>query len=202
MHCQDPTCASVCPVGALRKTAAGPVIYDADRCIGCRYCMMACPFGIPRYEWNVAWAPKLNKCTMCAPRQAKGLQPACAEACPAQASIFGERDDLQREAQKRLRENPTGYVPHIYGEDEVGGTAVLYLSAVPFGRLGLPTHVPHDPLPIYTFRALLKIPPVVSLSTVLLGGIWWITNRREDVTRAEAEEKGKGKGKEKGRAKE
>jgi len=112
-----------------------------------------------------------------------------------QAGIFGDRDDLLREAQKRLSENPTGYVQHIYGEDEVGGTSVLYLSAVPFGRLGLPTHVPHDPLPLYTFRALSKIPNVVSLSAVLLGGIWWITNRREEVARAEAEEKGKGKGK-------
>jgi formate dehydrogenase iron-sulfur subunit len=193
MHCQDPACASVCPVGALRKTAAGPVTYDAARCIGCRYCMVACPFGIPRYEWNVVWEPKVKKCTMCAPRQAKGLQPACTEACPAQAGIFGERADLLREAQKRLRENPAGYVQHIYGEDDAGGTSVLCLSAVPFGQLGLPTHLPHDPLPIYTFRVLSKIPNVVSLSTVLLGGIWWITNRREEVAREEAEEKGKEK---------
>jgi formate dehydrogenase iron-sulfur subunit len=184
MHCQDPTCASVCPVGALRKTAAGPVIYEADRCMGCRYCMMACPFGIPRYEWK-AVLPKVAKCTMCASRQAKGLQPACTEACPVQASIFGERDELLAEAEKRLRENPSDYVQRIYGKEEVGGTSVLYLAAMPFENLGFPANVPHDPLPMYTYRVLSKIPNIVTAGTFLLGGIWWITNRREEVARAE-----------------
>jgi len=192
MHCEDPTCASVCPVGALRKTAAGPVVYDADRCMGCRYCMMACPFGIPRYEWKLA-LPKIKKCILCAPRLAKGLQPACTEACPVQASIFGERHELLGEAEKRLRETPSGYVQHIYGKDEAGGTSVLYLSAVPFGELGFPTNIPRDPLPLYTYRVLSKIPNVVMLGGVLLGGIWWITNRREEVARAEKEETGNSK---------
>ena len=185
MHCQDPTCASVCPVGAFRKTASGPVIYDADRCMGCRYCMMACPFSVPRYEWS-AVLPKVSKCTMCAPRQANGLQPACTAACPVQASIVGEREELIAEARRRIRENPSGYVPHIYGEQEAGGTSVLYLSAVPFESLGLPVDVPRDPLPMYTYRVLSKIPNLVSLGGVLLGGIWWITNRRNAVARAEA----------------
>ncbi|MBI1940034.1 MAG: 4Fe-4S dicluster domain-containing protein, partial [Acidobacteria bacterium] len=112
MHCLDPTCASVCPVGAFRKTAAGPVVYDADRCIGCRYCMMACPFSVPRYEWT-AVLPKVSKCTMCAPRQAEGLQPACTEACPVEASVFGERDEMMAEAGRRIRENPSNYIDHI-----------------------------------------------------------------------------------------
>ena len=184
MHCQDPTCASVCPVGALKKTAAGPVVYDADRCIGCRYCMMACPFSIPKYEWKLA-LPTVKKCTMCAPRQAQGLPPACVEACPVQASIFGERCEMLAEAEKRLRENPAGYIRHIYGKDEVGGTSVLYLSAVPFEGLGFPANVPHDPLPMYTYRVLSKIPNVVTAGALLLSGIWWITNRREEVARAE-----------------
>jgi len=187
MHCQDPTCASVCPVGALRKTAAGPVVYDADRCIGCRYCMMACPFSIPRYEWDVA-LPKVAKCTMCAPRQAKGLQPACVEACPVQAATFGERDEMLREAESRIRENPSGYVHHIYGKEEAGGTSVLYLSAVPFEALGFPANVPHDPLPMYTYRVLSKIPRLVTLGGVFLAGIWWITNRRVEVALAEKEQ--------------
>jgi len=187
MHCQDPTCASVCPVGTLRKTAAGPVVYEADRCMGCRYCMVACPFSIPRYEWKLA-LPKVKKCTMCAPRQVKGLQPACTQVCPVQASIFGERDELLREAENRLRQNPSGYVQHIYGKEEVGGTSVLYLSAVPFDQLGFPTNVPHDPLPMYTYRVLSKIPSLVTLGGALLGGIWWITNRREEVARAERDE--------------
>lgn len=187
MHCLDPTCASVCPVGAFRKTAVGPVVYDADRCIGCRYCMMACPFSVPRYEWT-AVLPKVSKCTMCAPRQAEGLQPACTEACPVEASVFGERDEMIAEAGRRVRENPSNYIDHIYGQEEAGGTSVLYLSAVPFEALGFPANVPHDPLPMYTYRVLSQIPNLVSLGGVLLGGIWWITNRRNEVARAEAGE--------------
>ena len=186
MHCLDPTCASVCPVGAFRKTASGPVVYDADRCIGCRYCMVACPFSIPRYEWKVA-LPKVKKCTMCAPRQAKGEQPACTEACPVQAGIFGDHDDLLREAENRLKLNPSGYVQHIYGKEEAGGTSVLYLSSVPFDVLGFPANVPRGPLPMYTFRVLSKLPRLVTLGGVLLGGIWWITSRREEVAKVEGE---------------
>ncbi len=188
MHCQDPTCASVCPVGAFRKTSSGPVIYDAEKCIGCRYCMLACPFGIPRYEWK-AVLPKVKKCTMCASRQARGEQPACTEACPVQASIFGNRDELLEEAENRLKLNPRLYVRRIYGKEEAGGTSVLYLSAVPFEMLGLPPNVPREPLPLYTFRVLSKLPKLVTLGGVLLGGIWWITNRREEVEKAEHHEK-------------
>jgi formate dehydrogenase iron-sulfur subunit len=187
MHCLNPTCVSVCPVGALQKMAFGPVVYDADRCMGCRYCMMACPFSIPRYEWKLT-LPKVKKCTMCAPRQAQGKQPACTEVCPVQASIFGERDGLLRDAESRLKQNPSGYIQHIYGKEEAGGTSVLYLSAVPFEALGFPTNVPRDPLPMYTYRVLSEIPMLVTFGGVLLGGIWWITNRREEVARAENQE--------------
>ena len=189
MHCQEPTCASVCPVGALHKTASGPVVYDAGKCMGCRYCMMACPFSVPRYEWT-ALLPKVKKCTMCAPRQAQGQQPACTEVCPVQAGIFGERDDLLRDAEKRLREQPSKYFQHIYGKEEVGGTSVLYLSAVPFEQLGLPTDLPTTPMPLLTYRVLSKIPTLVPLAGLLLGGIWWITNRREEVAEAESKESG------------
>jgi formate dehydrogenase iron-sulfur subunit len=188
MHCQDPTCVSVCPVGAFKKTAAGPVVYAEERCMGCRYCMMACPFGVPRYEWAKVWAPRVKKCHMCAPRQAKGLKPACTEVCPVQAGIFGEREDLLREAENRLRQEPTKYVQYIYGEREVGGTSVLYLSAVPFEALGLPANLPHDALPMYTYRVLSEIPTEVVLGGALLSGIWWITKRREEVAKAEKEE--------------
>jgi formate dehydrogenase iron-sulfur subunit len=189
MHCEEPTCASVCPVGALHKTAAGPVLYDANKCMGCRYCMMACPFGIPRYEWK-AVLPKIKKCTMCAPRQAKGLQPACTAVCPVQAGIFGEREDLLKEAEKRLHDESGKYYQHIYGKEEVGGTSVLYLSAVPFEQLGLPANLPNEPMPLLTYRVLSKIPSLVPLGGLLLGGIWWITNRREEVAEAEKKESG------------
>jgi formate dehydrogenase iron-sulfur subunit len=124
---------------------------------------------------------------MCAPRQAKGLKPACTEVCPVQAGVFGEREDLLREAESRLRQEPTKYIQHIYGKQEVGGTSVLYLSAVPFDALGLPTNLPQDALPMYTYRALSEIPDLVTLGGALLGGIWWLTRRREEVANAERE---------------
>jgi formate dehydrogenase iron-sulfur subunit len=125
---------------------------------------------------------------MCAPRQAKGLKPACTEVCPVQAGIFGEREDLLREAENRLRQEPSKYIQRIYGKQEVGGTSVLYLSAIPFDALGLPTNLPHDALPTYTYRGLSEIPNLVALGGALLGGIWWMTKRREEVANAEKEE--------------
>ena len=122
---------------------------------------------------------------MCAPRQANGLKPACTEVCPVQAGIFGEREDLLREAESRLSQEPGKYFQHIYCEGEAGGTSVLYLSAVPFDVLGLPANLPHDALPTYTWHVLSEIPKLVTLGGALLGGIWWITKRREEVADAE-----------------
>lgn len=184
MHCLDPTCVSVCPVGAFRKTAGGPVIYAAEKCMGCRYCMVACPFGVPRYEWDKP-LPLVQKCNMCADRVGDGGVPACAEACPTGATAFGERTELIREARARIVAEPGKYINRVYGRDEVGGTSVLYLSTVPFEQLGLPTNLDQKPLPLLTFRVLSKIPHLVALGGVALGGIWWITNRREEVARAE-----------------
>jgi formate dehydrogenase iron-sulfur subunit len=188
MNCNEPACASVCPVGALRKTAAGPVIYDEDRCMGCRYCMVACPFGVPKYEWNKL-LPRVQKCTMCNERVAAGLPTACAEACPTGATKFGDRDELIAEAQQRLRDNPGKYVNHIYGLKEVGGTSVLMLSSVPFEEFGYRSDLAPDPLPMTTYRVLSRIPDFVPLGGVLLGGVWWITHRREEVAAAERREK-------------
>jgi formate dehydrogenase iron-sulfur subunit len=188
MNCQDPACASVCPVGAMRKTAEGPVIYEESRCMGCRYCMVACPFGVPKYEWSKV-LPRVQKCTMCAERVAGGKPTACAEACPTGATKFGERDELIQEAQQRLRDNPGKYVNHIYGLTEVGGTSVLMLSSVPFEEFGFPSHLTHDPLPMLTYRVLSRIPDFVPLGGILLGGVWWITHRREEVAAAEARKK-------------
>lgn len=184
MNCNDPACASVCPVAALRKTAAGPVIYEASRCMGCRYCMLACPFGVPRYEWN-SINPKVQKCTMCSDRVLAGKPTACAEVCPTGATKFGERSELLAEAHQRLRENPGKYVDHIYGENEVGGTSVLLLSSVAFEEFGYRTDFPTDPLPSRTFAVQSNIPNFVPLWGSLLGGIWWITHRREEVEKAE-----------------
>lgn len=184
MHCLDPACASVCPIGALRKTPEGPVVYRASICMGCRYCVQACPFDVPRYEWH-SRAPRLGKCSFCAGRLAKGQATACAEACPTGATVFGERDQLLEEARARIAAEPGKYLPRIYGEREVGGTSVLYISHVPFHTLGLPENLPREPLPSYTGRALSQIPPLVGSAGILLAGLWWLTNRKQEVARAE-----------------
>ena len=180
MHCQDPTCVSVCPVGAFTKTAEGPVVYDADKCIGCRYCMQACPFDVPRYQWN-SLNPKVSKCDMCRDRILKGGKPACVEVCPVQARIFGPLDEIIGEAKKRVAEHPETYYAKIFGLREAGGTSVIYLAAKPFEQLGLRTGVPDHPLPQLTWAVMQKIPDYVFWGGTLLGGIWWITNRRKEV---------------------
>src|SRR5437660_5527445 len=146
MNCQQPACASVCPVGALQKTALGPVTYDADKCMGCRYCMVACPFSVPKYEWGKL-VPKVQKCTMCPDRLAQGKPTACAEVCPTGATRFGERDELIAEAQKRIRDNPGNYVDHMYGLAEAAGTSVLLLCAVPVQILRDLSHLSKVPMP-------------------------------------------------------
>lgn len=184
MHCLSPACASACPVSALHKTPEGPVVYDAEKCIGCRYCMTACAFGVPAYEWDKA-LPKVRKCDMCLERRAKGEPSACAAACPTEATICGDRDELIKAAQKRLAENPGDYYQKIFGVEDVGGTSVLMISAVPFEQLGIPANLPKEALPAFTWRALSLVPSIVSVGSVLLGGVYWITHRREEVARKE-----------------
>jgi formate dehydrogenase iron-sulfur subunit len=185
-HCESPTCASVCPVGAFEKTPEGPVLYDENKCIGCRYCMQACPFQVPRYEWSSTY-PRVQKCVFCHDRITKGIQPACAEACPTGATKFGDRDELIVEALQRIKAEPTKYVDRIYGQSEVGGTSILYISSVPFEQLGFKTQLQATSLPTLTWNALSKVPGVVSVGGVLLAGIWWITNRRIEVQHYEQE---------------
>ncbi len=187
MHCVDPTCVSVCPVGALEKTAAGPVVYHEDRCMGCRYCVQACPFDVPKYTWQ-ARLPKVRKCTMCADRLAQGQPTACAEACPAGATMFGDRDEMLAEAKSRIAADPDTYYNHIYGEHEIGGTSVLVISDVSPAELGFPVNLGNEPLPELTAAVLEKIPRFSVAASVFLGGIWWITKRREEVRLAEGGE--------------
>lgn len=184
MHCTQPACASACAVGALEKTSLGPVVYHEDRCMGCRYCMVACPFQVPVYEWSRT-LPRVRKCDMCFERVKGGKPTACSEVCPAGATITGDRDALIREARRRIAENPKQYNDQIYGLHEVGGTSVLFLSAVPMEQLGLKTSLPREPLPMLTHRVLSFVPDVVGIGGVLMGGVYWITHRREEVAAAE-----------------
>ncbi len=180
MHCDTPTCASVCPVGAMKKTPSGPVVYDSKLCIGCRYCIMACPFGVPKYQWDRP-VPIVGKCILCAPRLAEGKATACATVCPTGATLFGDRDSLVREARTRVAMGPSRYVDHVYGLEEAGGTSVILLAGVPFSQLGLPGDLPREPLPMLTWRVLSKLPDIVVVAAVALFGIHWITKRRATV---------------------
>lgn len=188
MNCDDPACASVCPVGALKKTALGPVTYDKSKCMGCRYCMAACPFGVPKYEWEKA-IPGVRKCVMCSRRVSAGQPTACAEICPTGATKFGDRDALLEEAKKRIHHDPGKYSPRMFGETEVGGTSVLLLSSIGFEAFGFRNDLTERALPLYTYQVLSRIPDFVPLFGTLLGGVYWITHRREEVASAESEEK-------------
>ncbi len=139
MHCEEPGCVSACLVGALKKTEDGPVTYDPDMCIGCRYCMLGCPFSIPRYEYDEP-LPYIKKCKMDETCRVDGGAPACTSACPTGATVFGPRDELLEEARKRIQANPDVYIDHVWGEKEFGGTSVMYISDVPLGdSLHIPT---------------------------------------------------------------
>jgi formate dehydrogenase iron-sulfur subunit len=178
MHCLDAACASACPVSALYKTEEGPIAYRPDRCLGCRYCMVSCPFNIPRFDWHDGFTPEIRKCMFCIERQREGKLPACAENCPAGALSVGRRDELLKEARSRIEANPGFYVNHVYGEQEAGGTTMLYISDAPFEKLGFRIDVSSRPIPAYTWDVMSKLPWVVGGMAVVLTGASVYTRRR------------------------
>ncbi|OPZ19838.1 MAG: Formate dehydrogenase, nitrate-inducible, iron-sulfur subunit [candidate division BRC1 bacterium ADurb.BinA364] len=187
-HCLEPACASACIVGALRRTAEGAVIYDDSKCMGCRYCMVACPFDIPRYDWDKA-VPYVRKCTMCYERMQAGEidQPACVGACPHRAMAFGSRLGLLEEARRRMDAAPGRYYENrIFGESEIGGTAIMYVSDIDLGFLAWKPELGDTPLPERTWAALSKVPPIVLGMGGLMAATYWIIERRIKLQAAAA----------------
>jgi len=177
MHCVDPACVSACFAKAFQKLPEGPVIYDQNLCVGCRYCMLACPFDVLKFEWNKA-IPGIRKCQMCATRVVNNEAPACVSACPTGALKFGERDELLAEAKKRIKEN--GYEDHIFGEKEVGGTSWMYISDVPFDQMRFRTDVTTRPLPSYS-EPYMKLTPIVGVSwAAILAGLYVFNNKDKE----------------------
>jgi Fe-S-cluster-containing dehydrogenase component len=184
MHCVEPGCASACPVKALEKMPEGAVIYHSERCLGCRYCMVACPFRVPRFEYDKA-LPLIRKCGFCFDLQQAGRIPACAQVCSTGALLFGEREALLEAARTRIYQNPDKYVHHIYGEHEAGGTSWLYISDVPFDRLGLRPDVGDTAYASLAQGALSAVPMVLTIWPPLLMGLYSVTRLRERAARGE-----------------
>ena len=175
-HCLDPACVSVCPVAALEKSPRGSVLWRDDRCIGCRYCLLACPFGVPKYEWDNALTPRVNKCDFCDDRQATGLLPACVASCPTGALKFGKRPDMLQEMKARMDALPGRYMT-MYGDRVVGGTSWFYLSDIPIEQLGFPSDLPATPMPALTWNWLAKVPFVAIGVGLVLSGVFRLRRR-------------------------
>jgi formate dehydrogenase iron-sulfur subunit len=209
MHCLNAACVSACPAAAMHKDAPlaplpwpgrarvparageGPVIYRASRCLGCRYCQAACPFGVPRFNWDNGVNPVISKCWLCYDRLQADQKPACVEACPAGALRFGRREELLAQAHAQIASNRGRYVDHVFGEFEVGGTAMLYLSDVPFERLGFPADLPATAPPEETAKIISKLPTVLTGMTALMAGTAAYTHRKpaESVQGREEQER-------------
>jgi formate dehydrogenase iron-sulfur subunit len=181
MHCNQPACVSACLVKAMEKRKNGAVTWDTN-CMGCRFCMVSCPFDIPKFEYGSA-APKIQKCSLCWERIEKGEKPACVGACPAEALSFGSRRELIEEANRRIYQNDGKYFSHIYGENEVGGTGYLYLAGVSFDQIGFRMDLGKTSYPEFSKGFLYSVPIVLLLWPALLLGINTLTNRKDEISR-------------------
>lgn len=202
-HCNDPACAAACFTKCYTKLPDGAVVYDGSQCVGCRYCMVACPFNVPGFQYNLAWDPLVLKCTFCEPLLKQGKLPACVQACPMDAITFGRRSDLIKIARQRFEDSPGKYMNYIYGEHDAGGTAWMVLAPAAganpgpeddievtgseFKQLGLDTHLGNQPMAELTYGALGAVPMIVAFWPVLFGGAYAITKRREALNQAERE---------------
>jgi formate dehydrogenase iron-sulfur subunit len=186
MHCLKPACVSACPAAAMYRGAGGAVIYRPNRCLGCRYCQIACPFGVPRFDWDNGINPAISKCWLCYDRLQAGQRPACVDGCPTGALRFGRREELLAQAHAQIASNPDRYLDHIFGEFEVGGTSILYLSDVPFAELGFPVDLPHTAPSDETEKIMAALPPVIAGVTILMAGAAAYTHRRPAKARPQS----------------
>ena len=179
MHCEHPACVSACIVGAFKKLEDGSVVWDGKKCIGCRYCMVACQFEIPTYDYDRSIDPQIHKCDFCFERRKNGQLPACVNICPTGALTFGKRSEILKIAKDRIKRKPDVYIKHIYGEYELGGTSWIYIASKNFDELKMPSFG-NNPAPgisesiqhgIFAYF----VPPVTLYA--LLGLIMWITKR-------------------------
>lgn len=175
LHCLKPGCVDACLVGAITKTECGAVVYDPGKCIGCRYCMLACPMGIPRYEWDKL-LPYMKKCSMCFERQEEGEIPACVAVCPHGALSFGERDVILSGAKQIVAAQPDVYLQHVYGEHEFGGTCVMYITDVSLEKLGWSDTVGNRSIHSYTWPVMAKT-PFLAAGVLGLGSLFIIRRR-------------------------
>ncbi len=179
-HCQEPACVSSCFVNAYTKTPEGAVIYNPDVCVGCRTCMIACPFYIPTFKYSSAFEPRIMKCFFCYDTRLKfGKEPACVEACPQNALVFGKRADLIKRGRRRIEENKKRYQDHIYGEFEAGGTSWLYLSSVPFDEVGFDTNISDEPVLDSVTNFLGIVPMVLTIWPALFAGFHLLATRKD-----------------------
>ncbi len=179
-HCQEPACLTSCFVAAYTKTPEGAVIYNENVCVGCRTCMIACPFYIPTFKFSSAFKPSVVKCIFCYDTRLKNRQPpACVEACPQEALTFGKRDDVIKIGRRRIEENKDKYVEHIYGEYEAGGTSWMYLSSVPFEKVGFDMSLPHEPILDSVKNFLGMVPMVLTIWPALFTGFHLLATRKE-----------------------
>lgn len=192
-HCNEPACLTSCFVNAYTKTPEGAVIYNSKVCVGCRTCMIACPFYVPTFKYSTAFSPRIMKCIFCYDTRLKeGKAPACVEACPQEALTFGKRTDMLEVARQRIRENPGKYVDHIYGEHEAGGTSWMYLSPVPFDKVGLATNVPKEPILNFVKAFLAIVPMVLTIWPALFVGFHLLATRKDNIKELQNDENQEG----------